>query len=104
MKVDAARAVENQIYVAECHQVGALSVPLDQPFTGFGRSAILCPIDDQTMVDDGIMVEAQEGEDESVIVGEVDLELLHRSRNSSEATILKDRRGGGNGGRPSISN
>ena len=89
----AARAVEDQIYVAECHQVGALSVPLDQPFTGFGRSAILCPIDDQTMIDDGIMVEAQDGEDETVIVGEVDLEMLDRSRNSSEATILKDRRG-----------
>jgi len=89
----AARAVENQIYVAECHQVGALSVPLDQPFTGFGRSAIMCPIDDQTMVDDGIMVEAKDGEKEVVIVGEMDLEVLHRSRNRSEATVLKDRRG-----------
>lgn len=88
----AARAVEDQIYVAECHQVGSLSVPVDQPFTGFGRSAILCPIDDQSMVDDGIMVEAGEGEEETVIVGEVDLEVLDRSRNSSEATILRDRR------------
>lgn len=89
----AARAVENQIYVAECHHVGSLSVPVDQPFTGFGRSAILCPIDDQTMVDNGVVVEAKEGEKEDVIVGEVDLEVLHRSRNRSEATVLKDRRG-----------
>jgi len=89
----AARAVENQIFVAECHHVGALTVPVDQPFTGFGRSAILCPIDDQIMVDDGIMVEADDGEKGAVIVGEVDFEVLHRSRTVSEATILKDRRG-----------
>lgn len=88
----AARAVENQIYVAECHHVGSLSVPVDQVFTGFGRSAILCPIDDQTMVDDGIMVEAKDGEKETVIVDEVDLEVLYRSRAVSEATVLKDRR------------
>jgi predicted amidohydrolase len=89
----AARAVENQIYVAECHHVGALTVPVDQPFTGFGRSAILCPIDDQTMVDDGIIVEAEDGEKGTVVVGEVDFEVLLRSRTLSEATILKDRRG-----------
>lgn len=89
----AARAVENQIYVAECHHVGALSVPVDQPFTGFGRSAILCPIDDQTMVDDGVLIEADNGEEETVIVGEVDTQMLNRSRTLSEATILRDRRG-----------
>ncbi len=88
----AARAVENQVYVAECHQVGALSVPNDRPFTAFGRSAILCPIDDQTMVDDGILVEATASDKEMVVVGEVDIEALERSRQSSEATILNDRR------------
>jgi len=89
----AARAVENQLYVAECHHVGALSVPVDQPFTGSGRSAILCPIDDQTMIEDGILIEAEDGDKEQVIVGDVDLEMLHRSRTRSEATLLKDRRG-----------
>ena len=89
----AARAVENQVFVAECHHVGALSVPADYPFTGFGRSAILCPIDDRTMVDDGIMVEAEDDQKEGVIVGELDIETLHQSRNRSEATVLKDRRG-----------
>jgi len=88
----AARAVENQFYVVECHQVGALSVPVDQVFTGFGRSAILCPIDDKTGVNDGVLLEAQAGDREMVIHGEVDLDILQASRESSEATILKDRR------------
>lgn len=88
----AARAVENQLYVVECHQVGALSVPVDQPFTAFGRSAILCPIDDRTMVADGVLIEADAGDKEAIIVGEVDLDVLQLSREASEATILKDRR------------
>ncbi|MFX0199314.1 MAG: nitrilase-related carbon-nitrogen hydrolase [Candidatus Hodarchaeota archaeon] len=88
----AARAVENQVYVAECHAVGSLTVPTDKPFTAFGRSAIWCPIDDQIEVNNGIMVEAESSEQEMVVVGEVDLDSLERSRQSSEATILKDRR------------
>ncbi len=88
----AARAVENQIFVAECHDVGALSVPTDLPFTGFGRSCILCPIDDRTMVSNGVLAEAEAADREMVVVGEIDLEVLEQSRQSSEATILKDRR------------
>jgi predicted amidohydrolase len=88
----AARAVENQVYVVECHSVGSLTVPIDRPFTAYGRSAILSPIDDQTQVNNGIIVEAEDGVKEVVIVGEVDLDVLDRSRKSSEATILKDRR------------
>jgi len=88
----AARAVENQVYVAECHSVGALTVPVDKPFTAYGRSAILCPIDDQTQFDNGIIAEAPAADQEAVVSAEVDLETLERSRQSSEATILKDRR------------
>jgi predicted amidohydrolase len=87
-----ARAVENQIYVAECHGAGTLSVPIDLPFTGFGKSCILCPVDDRTMVSNGILVEANVADGELVLVGEIDLDILHQSRESSEATILKDRR------------
>lgn len=88
----AARAIENQIYVAECHSAGSMTLPTDEPITAFGRSAILCPIDDQIKVNDGIIVEADSCQEERVVVGEVDLEALERSRQSSEATILKDRR------------
>ena len=87
-----ARAVENQVIVAQCHSAGRLSVPKDKPFTAFGRSAPLCPIDDQTGVNNGIMMEAKDGQKEEVMVGEIDLEVLARSRQASEATILKDRR------------
>jgi predicted amidohydrolase len=88
----AARAVENQVFVAVCHAVGSLSVPTDAPFTGYGRSAILAPIDDQTRTVDGVVVEAPDPEEESIVVGEIDLALLQKSRESSEATILKTRR------------
>jgi predicted amidohydrolase len=69
-----------------------MTLPTDEPITAFGRSAILCPIDDQIKVNDGIIVEADSCQEERVVVGEVDLEALERSRQSSEATILKDRR------------
>jgi predicted amidohydrolase len=88
----AARAVENQLFVAECHQVGSMTVPVDRPFTCCGRSAILCPIDEQTGVTDGVVVEADSGESERVVFSEVDLDLLEKSRRCSEATILLDRR------------
>jgi len=91
-RCSAARAVENQLYVVECHQVGALSVPVDLPFTGYGYSAILCPIDEHTGVNNGVMYEAAAPDQELVLFGEVDLEVLQRSREKSEATILKDRR------------
>jgi len=90
----AARAVENQVYVVECHLVGGLSVPVDHPFTGYGRSSILAPIDEHCGTNDGVLYEADSGENELVLQGEVDLEALARSRQSSEATILKDRRPG----------
>jgi predicted amidohydrolase len=88
----AARAIENQVYVVECHSVGSLTVPIDKPFTAYGRSAILSPIDDQTQVNNGIIVEAPDGDREAVVVAEVDLDVLDRSRQFSEATLLKDRR------------
>jgi predicted amidohydrolase len=88
----AARAVENQLFVIEGHQVGAIGVPKDKPFTGFGRSAILSPIDDQIGSDDGLVIEAADGKTETIVTGEIDLDALARSRETSEATILKDRR------------
>lgn len=88
----AARAVENQIYVAACHSVGGLPVPVERPFTAYGRSAIFGPIDDQTGLANGIVCEAERPDTETILVGEIDLAALKRSRECSEATILKDRR------------
>lgn len=88
----AARAVENQVFVVEGHQAGALSVPVDRCFTAFEKSAILCPIDEKTAINDGILVEASAGDHETIVNGEIDTDILAISRNASEATILKDRR------------
>jgi len=88
----AARAVENQVYVVECHQAGAISVPRDKPFTSYGKSAILCPIDDQVNVTNGVLVEAPAGDQECIVTAEMDIQVLAKSREASEATILKDRR------------
>ena len=88
----AARAVENQIFVAQCHSAGSLTVPVDKPLTAFGHSAIWCPIDNVTMVNNGAIVEAEAGDKEVVVVGEVDLDVLERSRQSGEVTLLKNRR------------
>jgi len=88
----AARAVENQIYVVECHSAGSIKIPIDKPLTAFGHSAILCPIDDVTMVHNGIMTEAEAGDKETVVLEELDLKLLERSRQSGEVTLLKNRR------------
>lgn len=88
----AARAIENQLYVVECHQVGEISVPVDRPFTAYGRSAILGPIDEHMGVVNGVLLEADTRNQAAVITGELDLELLEQSRQNSEATILKDRR------------
>ena len=88
----AARAVENQLCVIESHQVGAIPVPVDKPLTAYGKSAVLCPIDDQTGIDTGVLAEAPSGNCECIVIADVDLELLSKSREISEATILKDRR------------
>jgi predicted amidohydrolase len=87
----AARAVENQVYVLECHSVGELSVPVDRPFTAYGRSAVLGPIDDIIQVDDGILSCAPDGETETVVFADLNPALLEKCRTISEATVLKDR-------------
>jgi len=86
-----ARAVENQVYVVQCSCLGELPFPVESPFSFWGRASILTPIDDVINVPNGVLVEGKTNE-ESLITGEVDLEKLNLSRNSSEATILKDRR------------
>jgi len=87
----AARAVENQVYVLECHSVGELSVPVDRPFTAYGRSAVMGPIDDILQVDDGIISCATDGETETVVFADLYPALLEKCRTISEATVLKDR-------------
>lgn len=82
-----ARAIENQIYVVLSCMVGT---PPITEMAGWGRSAIMSPCEN-SWPPNGIIAEAKINE-EMVITGELDLELLHQKRESGSAPTLKDRR------------
>lgn len=82
-----ARAIENQIYVVHSCMVGTPPIP---EMAGWGRSSILSPCEDP-WPKNGILAECEKNI-EMVINGELDLELLHKKRESGSATTLKDRR------------
>lgn len=84
-----ARAVENQLYVVHSGVTGAL--PNLRYFEQwYGRSTIITPCD-IPFPPDGIMVQGEWNED-SCLVGEVDLGLLQRIRESGSVTPRKERR------------
>ena len=82
-----ARAIENQIYVVHSCLVGT---PPMAAMAGWGRSSILSPCEDPWPLN-GVIAEANTNE-EMVISGELDLNLLHKKRKRGAATTLKDRR------------
>ncbi len=82
-----ARAIENQIYVVLSCMVGTLPIP---EMAGWGRSAILSPCE-EPWPPNGVIAEAKTNE-EMVVTGELDIELLQEKRESGSATTLKDRR------------
>jgi len=86
----AARAVENQCYVALAGNVGVQQHVLnfDQQWS---QSAILTPCD-FGFARDGIAAEAQPG-DECVIFADLDFDALHRARDAGAVRNLADRRG-----------
>lgn len=84
-----ARAIENQIYVAIAGTVGNIpSVPnMD---IQYAQSAIFTP-SDFPFSRDGIVAIAEENA-EMVVIADVDLEVLRRTRHNGTVTPLKDRR------------
>lgn len=84
-----ARAVENQIYTVIAGTVGNLT-HVENMDIQYAQSAIFTP-SDFSFPRDGIMAECTPNL-EMVIVGDVDLELLKRSRKSGTVTLLKNRR------------
>ncbi len=84
-----ARAVENQIYTVISGTVGNLT-HVENMDVQFAQSAIFTP-SDLAFPPDGIAGECSINT-ETVIVGEVDLETLRRSRRNGTVTQLKDRR------------
>lgn len=84
-----ARAIENQIYVAIAGTVGNIpSVPnMD---IQYAQSAIFTP-SDFSFSRDGIVAISEENT-EMVVIADVDLEVLRRTRYNGTVTPLKDRR------------
>jgi predicted amidohydrolase/ribosomal protein S18 acetylase RimI-like enzyme len=84
-----ARAVENQIYTAIAGTVGNLThVPRTD--TMYAQSGIFSP-SDFPFPRDGIVGECSSNI-ETIVIGEVDLEILRRARSTGTVTHLKDRR------------
>ncbi|RXJ00732.1 GNAT family N-acetyltransferase [Anaerobacillus alkaliphilus] len=84
-----ARAIENQVYVVIAGTVGNLSEAENMDIQ-YAQSAIFTP-SDFTFPRDGIEGECP-ANIETVVVGDVDLEILRRHRKSGNVTQLKDRR------------
>ncbi|WEG12151.1 GNAT family N-acetyltransferase [Pullulanibacillus sp. KACC 23026] len=84
-----ARAVENQIFTVIAGTVGNLP-SVENMDIQYGQSGIFSP-SDYSFPRDGIVGEASPNI-ETVVVGDVDLEILRRGRNMGTVTQLKDRR------------
>ncbi len=84
-----ARAVENEIYTVISGAVGNLThVPRTD--TMYSQSGIFSP-SDYTFSRDGIVGECS-ANIETIVIGEIDLEILRRNRITGTVTQLKDRR------------
>ena len=89
-KCAAARAIENQIYVVASGVVGNLpNVPAMN--VHYGQAAVYTPCDFD-FARDGIQAEADPNV-EMMIVADLDMAALHRSRAAGSVTPLLDRRG-----------
>lgn len=84
-----ARAIENQLYVVTAGTVGNLPDSANMDIQ-YAQSAIFTP-SDFTFPRDGIAAEATANV-ETVVVGDVDLEVLRRSRRRGSVMQLMDRR------------
>lgn len=85
----AARAIENQIYVALAGNVGNLPDVTNMDVQ-YGQAAVLSP-SDFPFPRDGIAAEADSNE-ETVLICDVDLDALHQSRTAGTVTPRLDRR------------
>lgn len=82
-----ARAIENQLYVVLSHTVG--SIPMVPAVSlNYGQAAILTP-SDVMFSREGILAEGNVNE-ENVVIGEVDLDLIDRVRTFGTVLPLKD--------------
>ena len=82
-----ARAIENQFYVVLSHTVG--SIPMVPTVSlNYGQAAIFTP-SDVMFARDGILAEGNVNE-ENVVIGEIDLDLIDRARTFGTVLPLRD--------------
>ncbi len=84
-----ARAIENEVFYVLSGKVGHLPHVSHLP-TNYAQSAIFSPID-VSFPDDGVIAQC-EANSETIVYGDVDLELLRRNRLIGSVTPLKDRK------------
>lgn len=87
----AARAIENQCYVANSQVLGDLSFPSDSPIHFEGRSAIHSPADPSMGPPDGVLVQGTLNQ-EQVLSADIDLDKLRTYREEGIPPMLQDRR------------
>ena len=84
-----ARAIENQLYTVICGTVGNLT-HVENMDVQYAESGIFSP-SDFTFSRDGIVGQCNPNI-ETIVIGDVDLELLRRARINGTVTQLKNRR------------
>lgn len=83
----AARAIENQLYVAMSPLIGTDGLPADQPMHAVGSALITAPVDRTIGRNDGLLG-VLDSADEDILVVELDRDLLIASRAKPEAPGL----------------
>ncbi len=84
-----ARAVENNLYVVHACTVGSLPM-VPAVHLNYGQAAILTP-SDYAFPRDGILAEGHPNE-ESMVIGDLDMEAIERSRSFGSVLPLEDSR------------
>lgn len=82
-----ARAIENQLYVIQASTVGSLPM-VPAVSLNYGQAAILTPSDFR-FSRDGILAEGSPNQ-ESLVIGELDLKLVGESRSTGTVLPLRD--------------
>ncbi|MBT2554158.1 nitrilase-related carbon-nitrogen hydrolase [Arthrobacter sp. ISL-5] len=84
----AARAIENQCYVAMSPLVGTSGLPADAPMYAVGRALVTTPVDKTFGLNDGCLAVA-DADGEHIIYADLDRAQLLASRERPEAPGLK---------------
>lgn len=87
-----ARAIENGIFVAGASLVGSLGIPKRAPLAGYGRAAIVGPIENRLGLADGLLAIGPDDGREAIVAADLDFARLRRAREQSEAPTWRHRR------------